>query len=133
EPFFSHYQSTLSEGQRAAWRKVVDHLLREFQLKRVEVTSIPAFKRAYGDDWGVIMVDDRGPQITFEFVNGYSLSADQRAQVEARGVRADGATDLREPVMRRASELLEAAAIPVTPGLAGVFALDFFVRGVSKA
>jgi hypothetical protein len=47
-------------------------------------------------------------------------------------VSARGHRDLRVPLLERATELFESARLPITPRLAGVFALDFAIQGVSK-
>ena len=46
--------------------------------------------------------------------------------------RFDG-RDLRIPVQQRAQQLLEAHAVPVTPRIAGMFALDLAIAGIDKA
>ncbi len=96
-------------------------------------TSIPEFKKAYGDTPLTIIVDDRGAQITFEFINSYELSPTQRTKLEAQGIRLGGATDLLSRSCVERPKLLGAAGIAVTARLAGVFALDFAVLGVSRA
>lgn len=116
EPFYSLYESSLTEKQRTKWRAIIKQLLKEFKLKIHPTMPVKKFKQKTGDDPRAIMFEDRGPQITFEVVNGYDLP--------------DG--DLRLPIVERAHELLEKADIPITARLAGEFAIDFAVKGVSK-
>jgi hypothetical protein len=91
-----------------------------------------SFQETYGTDPLEVMLEDRGPQITFEFINGYDLTPEQEAALEVAVPATHGALDLRVPVLERADNLLQAAGIPVTPRLAGVWALDFALKGVSK-
>ncbi len=78
------------------------------------------------------MVEDRGPQITFEVVNGYDLSPEQAENLEIEIPLTRGSYDLRIPIIERAAELFAESDLPITPRLAGVFAIDFAVKGVSK-
>ncbi len=94
---------------------------------------IDDFKRQFGDNPWRVMVDDRGPQITFEFPNAWQLSAPARKDACDRlGILLEG-QDLRVPVSQRARQLLEAHAIPVTSRLAGMFALDLAIAGIDKS
>lgn len=132
EPFYSLYDKTLDQKQKDDWRDVVRRLVEEFHLEVHEAAKINDFKARYGDNPLAIMLEDRGPQITFEFVNGYDLSPEQESALEIAVPRTHGASDLRIPVMERADELLQQAGIPVTPRLGGIFALDLALKGVSK-
>jgi hypothetical protein len=126
-------ESTLTEKQKATWRAIVQQLVQEFRLLPVAPGPIDDFKRQFGDDPWRVMLDDRGPQITFEFPNAWQLSAAVRKDVCDRlGIPLDG-HDLRIPVSQRARQLLEAHAIPVTARLAGMFALDLAVAGFDKS
>lgn len=116
-PFYSRYKEVLRADQKDAWRGVIRQLIEEFHLRVFPATPLDVFHTAAGDDPLAVMLEDRGPQITFEVVNGY---------------RMDDGGDLREPMLARGRALLEAEGIPITPRFGGVFALDFSVEGVSK-
>jgi len=93
----------------------------------------PEFVRQYGDNPLKVMFEDRGPQITFEVENGYDLTPEQEKALEIAVPETHGALDLRIPILERADELFIKEGIPVTPKLGGVSALDFALKGVSKA
>jgi hypothetical protein len=131
-PFYTA-ESALTERQKADWRAVVEQLVREFRLLPVAPGPVADFKRQFGDEPWRVMLDDRGPQITFEFPNASQMSAATREQVcHHLGIAFEG-DDLRVPVSQRAKQLLEAHAIPVTARLAGMFALDFALAGFDKS
>lgn len=79
------------------------------------------------------MLADRGPQITLEFVNGYNLTPGQAESLHIfdPGIKQES-YDLRIPVLKRAEALIKEAQLPVEVKLAGVFALDMPISGVSK-
>jgi hypothetical protein len=126
-------ESTLTEKHKADWRAVIAQLVEEFRLLPVAPIPIADFKRQFGDEPWRVLLDDRGPQITFEFPSAWQLSAAANKQVSERlGVVVEG-RDLRVPVAQRAQQLLEAHAIPVTARMAGMFALDFAIAGIDKS
>ncbi len=135
-PIYSVYDSQLTQSQKAAWRGIVRQLLTEFQLKTTPTMSVSQFQSQVGDDPFTVMLADRGPQITLEFVNSYDLSSFQLARIEKNLdlniVQSNGKYDLRVPFFQRAEELLRAAQLPIGPHVAGVFALDLSIEGVSK-
>jgi len=131
-PYYSLYESALNESQRRKWREIIQRLISEFKLKVHEPLTAREFKEQYGDDPLEVIIEDRGPQITFEFINGYDLTPEQEADLEVAVPLTHGALDLRIPILERADTLLQAAKIPVTPRLAGTWALDFALKGVSK-
>jgi hypothetical protein len=129
---FDTVDAALSDEQKATWRKVVRQLVTEFRLVTYPPMPIPEFGLLHGDEPWHVMVDDRGPQITIEFPNAYQLSHAARERISGRlGTRVEE-SDLRIPVSRRARQLLEAGSVPVSPRLAGIFALDLAILGVSK-
>jgi hypothetical protein len=79
-----------------------------------------------------VMLEDRNSQITFEFVNAYDLSPEQAAELEVKTPASHGSYDFRLPVFERAEQLLAEKKLPITPRVAGTFAIDFAVKGVSK-
>lgn len=133
KPYYSLYDEKMTESQKKAWREIVQELIKEFKLKTFPASTIAEFKKIAGDDPLSVMLDDRGPQITFEVVNGYDLTPEQEKQLEVDVSRTNGAMDLRIPILERADELLRKANVPVTPRLGGIFALDLGLKGVSKA
>lgn len=78
------------------------------------------------------MLDDRGPQITLEVVNGIDLTGDELERLPYSVPLTRGKYDLRIAIMNRASELFAANNVPVSPRPGGNFALDLAVEGVSK-
>lgn len=131
-PFYSHYENILSEPQKKKWREIIQYLIKEFQLKVYPSMPVPEFENKSNKDPLSIMLEDRGPQITFEIVNGYDLSPDQSNELEMKAPKLHGHLDLRIPILKRAETMLADNDIPITPRLAGVFAIDFAVKGVSK-
>jgi hypothetical protein len=125
--------SALTAEQRRAWRAVTQQLITEFRLTPFPPMPIHDFRLQHGEEPWHVLLDDRGPQITIEFPSGYELSNEAREQVQSRlGGNFEG-QDLRIPVLQRAQLLLEAHSVPVTPRIAGMFALDLAIAGVDKA
>jgi hypothetical protein len=123
----------LTAEQNAAWRAVTQQLITEFRLTPFAPMPIADFRRRHGDEPWHVMLDDRGPQITLEFPNAYQLSTAARAQLHRRLGNSFEGEDLRIPVRQRAQQLLLAHAVPVTPRIAGTFALDLAIAGIDKA
>ncbi len=132
EPFYSLYTTSLTADQKNEWRKIIKRLVKEFKLKVFPTMPIPDFENISKENPLSIMVEDRGPQITFEVVNGYDLSPEKSKELEIMIPKTHGTYDLRIPILERAEHLLAEANLPITPRLAGVFAIDFAVKGVSK-
>jgi hypothetical protein len=130
-PYYSLYRECISESQQQRWREVTAQLLDEFSLRAHRAMPIPQFAVTIGSHPQDIMVDDRGPQITFELVNGCDVPVEEMKQLGIQN--AEGVRDLRIPISQRAEELFEENELPITPRLAGVFAIDFALRDVSKA
>ncbi|HYF05937.1 MAG TPA: hypothetical protein VEA59_07245, partial [Patescibacteria group bacterium] len=115
-PFYSLYENALSESQKQKWREVVQQVIEEFALNVHRTMPVEEFKALAGDDPAAIMLEDRGPQITFEVVNGYNTPQG----------------DMRVSIAKRLGELFVTHGVPVTARLAGVFAVDTALSGVSK-
>lgn len=131
-PFYSLYEYSLTEKQKTTWREIVDQAVREFKLKVYPAMPIAEFKARAKDNPLAVMVEDRGPQITFEVVNGYDLTPEQEKELEVNVPNTHGNLDLRVPMLERIDRLLQEHDLPVTPRLAGVFAIDLAIKGVSK-
>ncbi len=131
-PYYTADHVLTAEKARA-WRSVVQQLIGEFHLSPCAPMPIPDFRRKAGDDPLCVMLDDRGPQITFEFPNAYRLSAASRREIHLPpGVNLEGG-DLRTPISSRAQQLLDACSIPVTARMAGMFALDLAITGIDES
>ncbi len=130
-PYYSLYCQSLSVSQQREWRRVTAQLIEQFSLRTHPVMPISEFMVKTAARAQDVMVDDRGPQITFELVNACDLSDDEIAVLRASGVPAE--RDLRIPILRRSVELFRETGLAITPRLAGVFAIDFALAGVSKA
>lgn len=131
-PFYSIYEETFTDEMKVAWRKVVDQLVTEFGLRPHPAQPKVEFWNTIGRDPLDVMLDDRGPQITLEVVNGIELSEDQLGALPYEVPLTRGKYDLRIALMERAKTLLAENNIPVSPRLGGNFALDLAVEGVSK-
>jgi len=125
--------SALTAEQRRAWRTVTQQLITEFRLTPFPPMPIADFRLQHGEEPWHVLLDDRGPQITLEFPNAYALSDAACEQMHRRLGSSFEGQDLRIPVLHRALRLLQAHAVPVTPRIAGMFALDLAIAGVDKA
>ncbi len=132
KPFYSIYDEVFTADMKQAWRKVVDQLIAEFGLRPHPAQPKVDFWATIGSDPLDIMLDDRGPQITFEVVNGIDLTGNQLERLPYAVPPTRGKYDLRIAIMARAEELLSAQQVPVTPRLGGTFAIDLAIEGVSK-
>jgi len=131
-PFYSMYENTFTDDMKNAWRNIVDQLVAEFGLRPHPAQPKVDFWATTGHDPLDIMLDDRGPQITMEVVNGIDLTGDQLEHLPYSVPLTRGKYDLRIALMKRASELFASNKVPVTPRLGGNFALDLAIEGVSK-
>lgn len=132
-PFYSVYEEHFDDEMKKRWREVVDQLISEFNLHPHAVRPKTIFWDSIGRDPRDIMLDDRGPQITLEVVNGIDLTNEQCSLFEQDiPLTHDGRRDIRLALMQRAGELLTEKNVPITPHLGGVFALDLAVEGSSK-
>ena len=132
-PFYSIYEENFSPAMKENWRVAVTQLVTEFGLRPHNAQPKTTFWHQVGRDPRDIMLDDRGPQITMEVVNGHDLSDEQLTLFKQEvPLSHDGRRDLRLALMRRAGELFTQMNVPVTPRLGGVFALDFAIEGSSK-
>ena len=132
EPHYSVYDSSMDESQKKKWREIIQQLVAEFNLEVFDTMPVLDFKKKTNENPLAIMLEDRGPQITFEVVNGYDLQPDKANQLEQKIPETHGSYDLRIPILERAEDLLIQANLPITPRLAGVFAIDFAIKDVSK-
>lgn len=133
EPFYSLYETLVSDDHKQEWRKLVAQIVDEFQLKTFEPKDIQLLREQAGNDPFSVILEDRGPQITLEVVNGYNLSEEQRSAVRSKLPDLEEVIDLREPIRARAEELFTEAGLPITPRFGGIFAVDLAIKGVSKA
>lgn len=133
KPFHSIYEETFTDEMKERWRQAVAQLLAEFGLRTYPAQPKTEFWEKVGQDPRDIMLDDRGPQITLEVVNGNDLSDGQmKLFTQEVPLSHDGRRDLRLALMQRAGELLTEMHVPITPRLGGVFALDLAIEGSSK-
>ncbi len=132
KPFYSVYETAMTQDQKDKWREVIRKLVHEFQLETYDTMSVAEFKKKVGDNPKAVMLEDRGPQITFEVVNGYDLTPEQASKLETEVPQTNDSYDLRIPIVERAQQLIDEANLPVSPKIAGVFAVDLTVKGVNK-
>jgi hydroxymethylpyrimidine pyrophosphatase-like HAD family hydrolase len=110
KPFYSLYEK-IPPAKKREWRAAVKQLISEFGLRVHPTEPVLAFQKRSKHDPLSVMLEDRGPQITLEVVNGPQVRLD---------------------LFARSKILFKNAKLPFTPRLAGTFALDFAVKGVSK-
>jgi hypothetical protein len=132
QPFYSIYEETFDDDMKKSWREVVEQLVQEFGLRPHPAQPKVDFWASIGRDPLDIMLDDRGPQITMEVVNGIDLTGDELERLPYDVPVTRGKYDLRIAIMNRANELFAASKVPISPRLGGNFALDLAVEGVSK-
>ena len=132
KPFYSIYEYTFTTETKETWREIVAQLVQEFSLRTHLAQPKVTFWEEIGHDPLDIMLDDRGPQITMEIVNGIDLSPAQLAELSYEVPLTHGKHDMRAPIKDRATELFAKAGIPISPRFGGNFALDFAVEGISK-
>lgn len=132
KPFYSVYEEKMTSEQKQKFRVLVQQVIQEFKLETHPTMPVKEFLKKWGTHPLTVMMEDRGPQITFEVVNGYDLSESQEKELEVSVPQTHGAYDLRIPILERADQLFKEANLPVTARLGGEFAVDFAVQGVSK-
>ena len=132
KPFYSVYEDTFTPEMKQTWRDIVAQLVQEFAFRPHPAQPKIEFWEHIGREPQDIMLDDRGPQITMEVVNGTDLTDEQLTQFALDVPLTHGRRDLRTSIAQRAVQLLTEAKIPITPRFGGNFALDFAVEGVSK-
>lgn len=130
--FYSLYEDSLSKDQKNKWREIVNQIVEELHLEVYPTMPVSDFEKKTNGNPFAIMLEDRGPQITFEVVNGYDLSLEKSEQIKSKLPKLHDCYDFRIPILERAEILFEESKLPITPRLAGVFAIDFVLRGVSK-
>ncbi len=131
KPYYSLYDSSMSEVQKKKLREIVKQLIDEFKLEIFSTMPITDFLKKTVNPLAV-MFEDRGPQITFEVVNGYDLTSEQVKELEIKIPETNGNFDLRIPILEKAEQLFKKENLPLRATLGGVFALDFVIKGVSK-
>ena len=131
-PYYSLYEETTTPSQRLEWRELVGQIISEFRLRVYPVMPVESFLQETRGDPLAVMLDDRGPQITIEVVNGYNLTEAQVYSLPFSIPVTRGVKDLRAPICARADELYKCAELPFTSRLGGVFAIDFAINGASK-
>ena len=132
KPFYSLYKNILSEKQTKRWREIVNQIIKEFKLQPYPAEPIADFKTKVGNNPLAIMREDRGTKITLEIINGYDLTPGQEKELEINIPHTHGNLDLRIPIIERIDQLLQESNLPISPRLAGVFAIDLALKGVSK-
>jgi hydroxymethylpyrimidine pyrophosphatase-like HAD family hydrolase len=118
EPFFSINNILNRKVNHIEWRNIIRQILNEFNLKAFPVMDIDRFKVLTKNDRHCIMLDDRNVQISIDFINGLEMN--------------NFSADIRIPIIKRAGELFGCADLSVEPHLAGMCAIDFSIKGVTK-
>lgn len=136
DPYYGVYNSQFSEAQKKDWRGVIDQIIQKFNLKTFKTMPKSQFMELTDSDPLSVMLADRGPQITLEFVNSCNLTVDQKTKIESDLnifiPSHEGTYDLRTPVIEELKRLYSDLKLPVTPRMSGTFALDNTISGVDK-
>lgn len=135
-PYYSLYQGCFTEEQKSSWRQITSTLIEQFHLKTFPTQPKDSFVQASKGDPFSIILADRGPQITFEFINSIDLTLDQKKFIEKLAktqiLPHHESYDLRYAVMQEAIKLYKKSDLPVHPHFGGTFALDHIINGVNK-
>jgi hypothetical protein len=132
KPFYSLYQDEITESQRKIWRLLINKIIKKFDLKIFPTMPVKEFIKMSKADPLSIMYDDRGPQITFEVVNGYDLKEEEVEKLRFNVPISHGFYDIRIPILKIADKLFEDNKIPINSRIEGVFAINFAIKGASK-
>ena len=131
-PFYSVYDDTFTPEMKQSWRDITGQIVTEFGLRAHPMQPKSDFRQRVGDNPLDMMLDDRGPQITFTLANARDVPEKHHSAIEQVIPLTQGRYDLRVPIIERAKELFTAARLPVEPRLAGNYSIDFVIAGVSK-
>jgi hydroxymethylpyrimidine pyrophosphatase-like HAD family hydrolase len=135
-PFYGVYEGHFTDDQKKKWREVINALIEKFHVKTYSPRPRQEFIDVSHADPQSIMLADRGPQITLEFVNSVALTPEQKEHLEKEiGVEIPlhhDAYDLRIPVMLEAEKFYKEANLPIKLQMGGIFALDHVIAGVDK-
>ena len=135
-PHYGLYDQKMSDEQKVEWRKIVDVIIKKYQLKLFETMPPDEFVKQSKGNLLAVMYVDRGPQITFEFTNSIDLSETQKCEIENKLSiqipKHEGTYDLRIPVMEELANLYKKHRLPVVAKFGGIFALDNPLEGVDK-
>lgn len=135
-PYYSLYEGHFTEEQKVTWREIINTLIERFQLKVYPVQPKKEFKELTNADPLSVMLADRGPQITFEFVNAVNLTSQQKDDLEKKlqiTIPLKYNTyDLRYVVAEEGDKLYKKAQLPLKMQLGGTMALDSLIEGVDK-
>ncbi len=136
EPYFGVYDQQLTEDQKMHWREVVAQTIFEFQLQTFPTQTKESFIQVSKGNPFAVMLADRGPQITLEFVNSVDMTEAQAdfigRKIGRKPGKLQGSYDFRMQIMKRLESLFEDAQLPITPKLGGTCALDMLLKGVDK-
>lgn len=136
KPYFGVYDDQFNDDQKKLWRKVVEEVIKRFDLKVFPPQTKVDFDEISKGDPQCVMLADRGPQITLEFINSINLNLKQVGKLEKDlGIKIlfnHGAYDLRIPVMKEFEKLYTKYRLPIIPRLGGIFGLDSVIEGVDK-
>jgi len=82
KPYYGIYDECLTNSQKEEWRKIMNDTIRTFHLKTFHTQPKTEFIALTKGDTLAVMLADRGPQITLEFVNSFHLSIAQKEILE---------------------------------------------------
>lgn len=136
KPYYGLYEGHFTDEQKEKWREVVNTLIDRFHLKTYPAQPKKNFIAESKGDPLSVMLADRGPQITFEFVNSINLTTDQKRQIEKElniTIPLNHDTyDLRYPILEEGTKLYAKAQLPIIMRFGGTMALDNIIQGVDK-
>lgn len=135
-PYYGIYDTLLDDDGKTRWREVVAGTVKRFGLSTYDTQPKEDFRALTRRAPLSIMLADRGPQITLEFVNAVDLSESEKRRIEKElGINIPlfhDAYDLRPVVMDFLREEYRREGLPIAPKLGGTCALDSILSGVDK-
>ena len=136
KPYYGVYEGHFTEVQKEKWREIINRLIEKFHLKTYPVQPKIDFVKISEGYPLAVMLADRGPQITFEFINSINLSGEQKDKIEKElGISIPlnhDTYDLRYAVLEEGTKLYKEANLPIYMQFGGTMALDSIIKGVDK-
>ncbi|MCA9385959.1 hypothetical protein KC717_04915 [Candidatus Dojkabacteria bacterium] len=132
-PYYSLYNESVTDKEDKVWKMYVQDVIEEFNLDCHKTMPVNDFKEITNHDPHAIMFDDRGPQITLELVNSFSLTSEEKDLLSpaVKSLLQEGA-DLRVPIIDKLNFLFKEHDLPVHAYKGGEFAINIGIESVSK-
>lgn len=131
-PFYSIYEQKLTDAMKETMRIIISNVIEALGLITIKTMPRAEFNYISNGIPEMIMYEDRRAQITFEVINACNLSDEQLEKFKTRVPWIIDCRDLRHSIIAYVNKEFEKNKIPITARLAGNFAIDFAVEGVTK-